>query len=513
MPLLGSAKFFQNGMRKILFCCFLSAVQAFGLCQPLQADDEIPIGYQEAKPWGNQLLKVRRGKSYGLLRKSGEVVLNADYSRISDLNCYGKAILQKGSKYGVISADGEILVPADYKALYDFIPANQLPEDRRLAAYGNARVSLAEFSTLDTLLTDAKYLRFKKMSSEVDYIIDDHANIILKDVSDIVSLPVNGMMRWWMNYSTFCAYGYYNIDSQQKITVSNTFGDNPQNLKVMTDFSHGDFIGDIAPVRGESSFFFVNKNGEKVKEGYDVQCNATEDIWVFRKDGQCEIVNSQGEALFADKGYADLHFPPADADQSLMAAKSNGKWGVVTMDGQQVLPFKYDDAELLTNGLVRVASSGLWGVVDFKGKTLVPCAYMDIEVGSDATANACWVETSDSLYHIFLIKEQKLLPAAYTRICSFENGYAWAQPNDSLYLNRSQVAEGVLYGVVVGVDGRTYFSTPIKLDDYPMVLDYIHDNGDKPLGSLEGRRLFLYMTRNQRSYRFEDVIPEEEWDY
>ena len=142
MPLLGSAKFFQNGMRKILFCCFLSAVQAFGLCQPLQADDEIPIGYQEAKPWGNQLLKVRRGKSYGLLRKSGEVVLNADYSRISDLNCYGKAILQKGSKYGVISADGEVMVAVKYQDIYDFVEANKVSERLRLDAYGNSQVSL-----------------------------------------------------------------------------------------------------------------------------------------------------------------------------------------------------------------------------------------------------------------------------------------------------------------------------------------------------------------------------------
>ncbi len=495
---------------KTLHGCLLIFLLLVGSL-PLCADDNIPIGYQEAVPWGNQLLKVKKGKSYGLLRKNGEVVLNADYSRISDLNCYGKAILQKGNKYGVINGDGEVLVPAQYKFLFDFIHVSQLPEDKRMAAYGNAHVSLAEFSTLDTLITDAKFLRFKKESNYNSYIIDDQGNIISEDVAPTISLPVNGMMRWWVYGTTFYAIGYYNIENQKSIQIRYD-GENAQELINMPGFSHGDFIGDIAPVRDGDTFFFINKNGEKVKDGYDVQCNATEYIWVFSKDGQSEIVNSRGETLFAKEGYTDLHFPPSDGTPSLMAAKSNGKWGVVTMDGQQVIPFKYDDAEILPNELFRVAISGQWGVVDKKGKVLVPCMYMDIEMSRDASENACWVEPSDSLYHVFLIKEQKQLPTGYVYIYPFKEGYAWAQPNDSLYLNRSQASDE-RYGAVVGVDGRTYFSTPLRYEDYPLVLDFIHKNGDKPLGSLEGRRLYLYMTRDQRSYRFENIIPEEEWDY
>ena len=348
-----------------------------------------------------------------------------------------------------------------------------------------------------------------------DAIIDGHGNIIMKNENYRIafSRPVNGMMRWWGHFTQYKEYGYYNLETKKEFVVKSYESYDEEDASSMTAWSHGDFIGDIAPVRDGDTFFFVDKNGEKVKDGYDVQHSPVADIWVFSKNGLGEIVNSRGETLFTKEGYTNLHFPPSGGDSTLMAAKSNNKWGVVKMDGQHVIPFKYDDAAILSNGHVCVAKGSLWGVVNLKDKLIVPCKYLNIDMGSDATANACWVETSDSLYHIFLIKEQKLLPAAYTRICSFENGYAWAQPNDSLYLNRSQVAEGVLYGVVVGVDGRTYFSTPIKLDDYPMVLDYIHDNGDKPLGSLEGRRLFLYMTRNQRSYRFEDVIPEEEWDY
>ena len=502
---------------KTLYGCLIFLLLLVG-SQPLCADDNIPIGYQEAVPWGNQLLKVRRGKSYGLLRKSGEVVLNADYSRISDLNCYGKAILQKGSKYGIVNSDGDVLVPVKYQDIYDFKDASLLPENIRLDAYGNAQVSLAFISTLDTLLTDAEYLAVQTKAIDMiapDAIIDGHGNVILKNENFhiAVSRPVNGMMRWWGSFSLYKQYGYYNLESKKDFIVKSFEIGGSEDITSIRAWSHGDFIGDIAPVRDGDTFFFINKNGEKVKDGYDVQCNATEDIWIFYKDGQSEIVNSRGETLFTKEGYTDLHFPPSSGNPFLLAAKSNNKWGVVTMDGQQLIPFKYDDAEILPNDLFRVAISGQWGIVDKQGKSIVPCKYMDIEMSREITENACWVEPDDSLYHIFLIKERKQLPTGYNYICAFKDGYAWAQPNDSLYLKRSQVDEGERYGAVVGADGQTYFSSPIKYDDYPLVVDFIHQNGDKPLGSLEGRRLLLYMTRNERSYRFENVIPEEEWDY
>lgn len=63
-----------------------------------------------------------------------------------------------------------------------------------------------------------------------------------------------------------------------------------------------------------------------------------------------------------------------------VAAKFGKKYGYLDMEGQTVIPFKYDMAYEFINGCAAVSQLGKMGIIDYTGAKLVPCRYDDVDM-------------------------------------------------------------------------------------------------------------------------------------
>ena len=59
----------------------------------------------------------------------------------------------------------------------------------------------------------------------------------------------------------------------------------------------------------------------------------------------------------------------------LAAVCKDGKWGFLDKNGQEVLPFAWDNARSFSEGVAAVERDGLWGYISLRGEIAVPLQY------------------------------------------------------------------------------------------------------------------------------------------
>ena len=133
--------------------------------------------------------------------------------------------------------------------------------------------------------------------------------------------------------------------------------------------------------------------------------------------------------LFTDrKGSTSIHTLQAPVGDSCLLYQpfqnEQGKWGFIGI-GQQfekkIIPPKYDDADLFSNGRARVKLNGLYGYIDKNGVEIIPPRYKS---ASDFKLNCAFVKTDDK-YALIDICGKEITPPIfdeYEPINLFEKG-------------------------------------------------------------------------------------------
>ena len=99
---------------------------------------------------------------------------------------------------------------------------------------------------------------------------------------------------------------------------------------------------------------------------------------------------------------------------------SSGKWGFVDKQGNEVIPFKYEDNLPFSEGLAAIRLDGKWGFVDKQGNEVIPCKYgltfPFIEGLAAISLDGKWG---------FVDKQgNEVIPCKYERVNSFSEGLA-----------------------------------------------------------------------------------------
>ena len=141
------------------------------------------------------------------------------------------------------------------------------------------------------------------------------------------------------------------------------------------------------------------------------------------------VVLAAFTVLFTDrKESKSIHTLQAPVGDSCLLYQpfqnEQGKWGFIGIAQQfekKIIPPKYDDADLFSNGRARVKLNGLYGYIDKNGVEIIPPRYKS---ASDFKLNCAFVKTDDK-YALIDTCGKEITPPIfdeYEPIDLFENG-------------------------------------------------------------------------------------------
>lgn len=84
------------------------------------------------------------------------------------------------------------------------------------------------------------------------------------------------------------------------------------------------------------------------------------------------FVNQDGDTIIPLNKYNFLN--PID-DAGMILAESNKKRGYINIEQDTLIPFKYDDLSVFSQGLAPAKQNGKYGFIDRKGKVIIPFKY------------------------------------------------------------------------------------------------------------------------------------------
>ena len=503
----------------------------------------LPLKYNQISSWNNNLYLIKVGKKLGLTDLTGKIILEAKYSLISKSNCYGKALIALGgkatsnekqtyhsnAKYGIIDNNGKILIEPIYKGLYEFA----FDGKAEFPYYEGKRLLYSYHYITDTLKTDCNYLGISKNGFNIYGcgIVDGKGKELLKSgLYNLVMMPSNDMVRYYITKKKETICGYHDLKTGKNITVAEF----ELPIDDMEFWSHGDFIGDIAPVNS-SSWSFIDKSGKVLRTGYEsLKHSEVFGLWAAEKaSGKWDVFNEQNKDVTTLSGFESIDFPVHLEDEEIYSVKKENVYGCVNREGQIIIPFEYEHILSNTYDIIPIKKNGKWGALTPKNENIVPAEFLNLLLPSERNTNDFWVMKSDSLYYHYKVSENSLSPVGYKAVTNFIEGIAHVEPvNMQLYdtaINRAQMynpntdqatissakleeARGA-FGYLLGNDGKFVMDKPVSTLYKDMILKKIKAHGYKTLSESKKKEILLQVTEENRSYDLKAVSNEEEWNY
>lgn len=503
----------------------------------------LPLKYSQITSWTKDLYLIKDGKKMGLANHQGNIVLQANYSYISKPNIFNKALIAQGgkslqnegktymanAKYGIIDNHGSILVTPKYKGLYEFSfdGKNNYPYNE------GKRLEYKYHYTVDTLVTDCSYLGFNNNGFSIYNagIMDGSGKEILKaGLYYLVMYPQGGMVRYYNTKKKKTLCGYHDLSSGKSFQAA-TFDGEIGNIKIWT---HGDFVGDIAPVNG-TSWSFIDHTGKSLRTGYtSLKHSLSTGLWAAKtSSGKWDVFDEKNSDVSTLSGYDEIDFPVDKSDKEIFTVKKEWKYGCINRSGETVIPFEYEQALANTFDFVVAKKDGKWGMLSSDNSILIPFEYANMLLPTERNAKHFWVQKSDSLYYHYNLNNSQVASTGYKSVANFVKGVANVIPVDlkidDTPVNRAQMfAPNTPKETIDKLDMSTtagkfcYLlnTENVLLIDFPVtalyrdaVLKEIEKRGGRSLSEMEKKSILLDVTRENRSYDLKSTLSENEWNY
>lgn len=281
--------------------------------------------------------KDKATKKYGYVNKADEWVVQPEYDDADKIrDGFGKIYIKK--KEGLINEKGEVVVTPQYDDIEKFRD-------------GVAKVKLdKQYGIIDT--------QGKPITGTVFVELEDFKNGVAWMRKDELENK---------KYKT-CSYGL--IDKTGKEVFA------PQFSEIPKFDSKGYAIAEMYENRvigAPKSYGIIHKDGRIILDLDAKAIAAEENLYIMqRKDGKWVILNSDfkqtgseyDEFQKSQKGLSESYFM-----EGFVVAKLNGKYGFVGKNGEQALPFKFDEVNKFQfkQSLCAVREGDYWGYINKQG--------------------------------------------------------------------------------------------------------------------------------------------------
>lgn len=200
----------------------------------------------------------------------------------------------------------------------------------------------------------------------------------------------------------------------------------------------------------DNKYGVINNKGEEViapsYQEYIVIPNNKTDIFLCTYDVdytnntyKTKALNSKNKEIFTE--YENIE-PIANYDanntisyeQNAIKVQKDGKYGMINIEGKEILPCEYDDLYSLknTDNSILIEKDGKIGLVDSTGKVIIEPQYKEIRgLGTDYKLGYITI-TEDDKYGVVDCNNQKVLENKYQDIKSLtENGIYVVKENNN----------------------------------------------------------------------------------
>jgi hypothetical protein len=161
--------------------------------------------------------------------------------------------------------------------------------------------------------------------------------------------------------------------------------DNKGNIIVNTEYKEIKGIGDsykngYIVINSEDKYGLIDFTSKVIlnAEYENIKQVSGNNIYIVKKDGKWQAINSNKEVLVADK-FDDV---VQIASDKLIIVK-NKKYGVISSSGEEIIKPQYDDMSYLFGNYYIAKSKGNYGVVDTSNETVLAFEYSSISYQSD----------------------------------------------------------------------------------------------------------------------------------
>ena len=299
-------------------------------------------------PYEKSVLKYKKDNKYGLIDFQGNIIEKAKYEEITGLDYKeGLLLVKKNGKYGVININGATII----KAKYDVIESDGYYEEGN--EYQKSGFIVGKKSNNDYKYGYINYKGKEILKTKYNQ-IERIINVNKNDEVYLVAFE-NGKAGLYINKKRTIKHKYEDI----------VYDENNNCLVLQEDSKQGisDFYGNIIIDIQYDNIFISGKYVNAQKDGHvDIYNYDTKEKINFENvvglnqttndnysiaitgDDTYKILDNQKNEI-KENEYEYLNY----IDGDYFIACNNQKYGVVDINGQQIVEFKYDFIEKIGN--------------------------------------------------------------------------------------------------------------------------------------------------------------------
>ena len=307
---------------------------------------------------------------YGYINKKGQMVLSG-YRSVGEFRS-GLALVRINDDAVYVNEHGKIVIEERHNWIFydDF-------------ADGLARVlvSLDDAADFDAADFGAAVFKVGFMNTDGDMVISPQYDRYIGEDSGIGTFS-DGLCVFAKEVSDggeeIVLYGY--IDKKGECIID------PKYKKA------GDFSCGLAPVLTDDDWSIIDTNGATVAKGYVP-------IYGYR-DGYCLARTDKNQNVLLDR-MGERHayeYEIWQYSEGLIPARKDNKWGYIDIDGNVVIPFKYEMALPFHEGHAIVVLGGISGFIKKDGSVLFMSPSYEAHSGFSDGVGV--VKGEDGLYYI-----------------------------------------------------------------------------------------------------------------
>lgn len=376
-------------------------------------------------PYEKTVLKYRDGNNYGLIDFNGNIIKEAQYEEIDNLD-YKEGFLKVMEKglYGIINIKGDDIV----KAEYDDITAD---------GYYSATTQYATSGFITRIKTDNGY-RFGYINSrgkellECNYSELSRITEIEDDKNVYLLTTLNGKVGLVKNGKTILNNDYSAIeyDKTSKLLILNSeTAKGVDNLEGKTiipiDFDYIAIGGDYVTTQKSETKTVFDLNGNKIDTEWESHEKVSDKYSiVIDGDGYYNVLDNSNQKLLKNK-YIYIEYYKND----LFIATTDSKTGIINANEQVIVPIQYETLQKIDGTNLIAGTLGKNGRVDI------------INQNGEVTEgiNNGVIEKNDNYIVVYSENDRK-----YYNFEGKEISYKDIVPNNGLYASK----QGTKWGFV-----------------------------------------------------------------
>ena len=293
---------------------------------------------------------------YGALNSKGILVVDFKYSSIDKLAnlLIVTETLEGKTNYGLLSDKKQFLLQPEYSKIEHFVDDMYVFTDYNyksgiIAKSGEMLIPL----TLDSIgyLVDGKAKIFDTGKTGV---IDHNGQLLFEP--KYKSVEIDGGSAKVMEFNSYTIVDHLN-------TLDKEF--ECDSLINISEFYYAIYLNHYLSI--------TDKSFKELTAGSDIKIHkAINDKLVLIKDGKFGVLDKNGNMLIP------MEYDSMEADENYFYARNKAKWYVFNKFGRQISERSFENLLPQSENLIATKRNGYWGFIDFQGDEAIPYKFDEV---------------------------------------------------------------------------------------------------------------------------------------